>query len=99
MSEIRVGDVREFYSEVQEEYEPPEKRLRRFTGQTVTVIGRPVDAADETTMFTVRADDGTEFEVHAEEIDGWDFEQGQYFWPDGTWGPDHDTRFLVNERS
>jgi hypothetical protein len=93
-----VGDVCTFYSEVQQEYESPEDRLRRFTGQEVTVIaelGKPdVDSSEQ---FTVRASDGTEFTAWSEELSGWDLALGQFFWPDGTFGPEHRRDFLVNE--
>jgi hypothetical protein len=94
-----VGDVCTFYSEVRQEYEPAEKRLRRFTGQNVTVItalGKPdVDSSEQ---YTVRAADGTEFTAWWEELSGWDLALGQFFWPDATYGPDHSTEFLCNER-
>lgn len=108
---VRPGECRPFYCEVQEDYEPPEKRLRRFTGQCVTVVRNlerreydgpgPDDQHDDdfetSRMFVVRAKDGTEFHAHVEELNGWDYDLGQFFWPDGTYGPDHDTRFLANE--
>jgi hypothetical protein len=93
-----VGDVCAFYSEVQQEYEPPEKRLRRFTGQDVTVVaalGKPDVNTSE--QYTVRAPDGTEFTAWWEELSGWDLALGQFFWPDATYGPSHETTFLGNE--
>lgn len=96
---LKVGDVCAFYSEVQQEYEAPENRLRRFTGQDVTVIaelGKPdVDSSDS---YTVRASDGIEFTAWEEELNGWDLAFNQFFWPDGTYGSGHSTEFLCNER-
>lgn len=48
--------------------------------------------------FIVRAADGTEFTALEEELNGWDRDLGQFFWPDGTQGWGHDTRFLINEQ-
>lgn len=106
---IEVGHSYEFYCEMQQEYEPPERRLRRFTGQTVTVLRNlrrdeydgPGDRDEDfetSRVFAVCAQDGTEFQAHVEELDGWDRDLGQFFWPDGTYGPDHDQRFLAAER-
>jgi hypothetical protein len=101
---IRVGERYPFYAEMQQEYEPPEKRLRNYTGQSVTVIAEadPQDRDDDDAVnvvaFVVRAEDGFEFTALAEELNGWDFDLGQYFWPDATYGPRHDRRFLANER-
>ena len=100
---VEVGDVVNFYCEVQQEYLPATKRLRRFTGQEVTVIeafGPPdPDYPEEgSTLFKVRTGDGTEFHAHQEELNGWDLDLGQFFWPDGTYGPDHCRRFMRNER-
>lgn len=47
--------------------------------------------------YIVRAADGTEFTALEEELNGWDHDLGQFFWPDGTHGWDHDRRFLANE--
>jgi hypothetical protein len=92
---IKVGESYTFYCEMQQEYEPPEKRLRRFTGQAVTVLHhRTWEGAN----FTVKAEDGTKFIAHEEELNDWDKDLGQFYWPDGTYGPDHDTTYLVNER-
>lgn len=96
---IEVGKRYEFYSEVQQEYEPAEKRLRRFTGQIVTVLASmPAEDVDSSNMFRVRADDGTEFEAWEEELNGWDRDLGQFFWLDATYGPNHDKQFLINEK-
>jgi hypothetical protein len=95
-----IGETCTFYAEVQQEYEPPEKRLRRFTGQDVVVtaeLGKPdVDSSEQ---YTVRAADGTEFTAWWEELSGWDLELGQFFWPDATYGPGHSREFLCNEKS
>jgi hypothetical protein len=96
---IVVGNYYTFFCEVQQEYEPPAKRLRRFTGQLVCVVkshGKP--DADSSEQYEVQAKDGTEFTVHEEEINDWDRDLGQYFWPDATYGPGHDAKFLSNER-
>lgn len=106
---IRVGQQYEFYSELQQSQDPPEERNRNYTGQMVTVIAGPLqeeegdngpdDEEGASDLFRVRAADGREFEAYEEELTGWDKVLGQYFWPDGTCGPDHDPQFLCNERS
>jgi hypothetical protein len=117
---IEVGKDYEFYAEMQQDYDPPENRMRNYTGQKVTVVRalRGQNEPDPETDwfepyeengeliepevskgFVVRANDGFEFHALEEELDGWDRDLGQFFWPDGTHGWDHDTRFLVNEQS
>lgn len=98
---IEVGGTFEFYCEVQQEYEPPEQRLRRFTGQAVTVLrqlGPDEHDPDNSPAYEVQAADGTTFTAHEEELNGWDRDLGQFFWPDGTYGPNHDRQFLANEQ-
>lgn len=102
---IKVGEQYTFYSTVQQEYEPPEKRLRNYTGKLVVVIGIEHDVGspdwnpDESErMFKVRATNGFEFVTYESELNGWMVDTGQFFWPDATYGPDHDTQFLANER-
>lgn len=112
---IEVGKEYEFYAEMQQDYDPPAKRMRNYTGQKVTVVrplrglGEPDSESDwfEPTEdeqpevsrgYIVRAADGREFTALEEELDGWDRDLGQFFWPDGTYGWDHDTHFLGNER-
>lgn len=116
---IEVGKQYEFYAEMQQDYEPSEKRMRNYTGQTVTVVRalRGQNEPDPETDwfepyeengeliepevskgFVVRAHDGFEFHALEEELDGWDRDLGQFFWPDGTFGWNHDTTFLVNEQ-
>jgi hypothetical protein len=108
---IVVGKSYTFYCEVQQEYEPPEKRLRKYTGQDVTVIRNRTreeydgpgpddndDDFDTSRLFVVRASDGVEFDAHIEELNGLDRDLGQYFNPDATYGPDRDTLFLENEQ-
>jgi hypothetical protein len=85
---ITVGESYEFVSEVQQEYQPAAKRLRNYTGQTVTVLedlGRSDPESSRT--YKVRAADGHEFTAWEEEISGWDKDLGQFFNPDGTYGP------------
>jgi len=96
---IAIGGVYTFYAEMQEEYVPADKRMRRFTGQSVTVL-RTVDTEDPdcSPLYAVRAIDGTEFDAWEEELNGWDRDLGQFFWTDGTYGPNHDRTFLANER-
>lgn len=101
VQEIAIGGRYEFYAEMQQEGEPAANRMRNYTGQTVTVIGLEQernDEAEEPPLYKVRADDGHEFIVQEDEINGWDNALGQYFWPDGTFGPTHATTFLCNER-
>lgn len=100
LPQIVVGHRYPFYCEMQQEYLPPEERMRRFTGQDVKVVAA-LGAPDEmgSPQFTVRTDDDSEFTAQEEELNGWDLALGQYFWPDATYGPNHDTTFLVNERS
>jgi hypothetical protein len=83
---ITVGESYEFVSEVALE------DLRKYTGQTVTVLedlGQPDPEAGHT--YKVRATDGHEFAAWEEEISGWDKNLGQFFNPDGTYGPDRET--------
>lgn len=106
--DIVVGNQYEFYAEMRQEYEPPEKRMCKYTGQTVTVV-RPLSAdesdwfepyIDEANVliepevsrgFIVRADDGFEFTALEEELNGWDKDLGQFYNPDGTYGPNKET--------
>ena len=94
----KPGETRHFYCEAQQDYYPPEARLRRFTGQPVAVLAElPRQDQDSSLMFQVRAADGTVFEAHEEELNGWDHDRGQFFWSDGTYGHQHDRTFLINE--
>jgi hypothetical protein len=87
---ITVGESYEFVSEVVEEYLPAAERLRNYTGQTVKVL-EDLGREDETSrMYKVRAADGREFTAWEEEISGWDKNLGQYFNPDGTYGPNQE---------
>ena len=108
---IAIGKEYEFYCEVQQVDEPADRRLRRYTGQAVTVVRHltrdeydgpgpddPDEAFDVSRMFVVRAADSVEFEAHAEELNGWDRDLGQYFNADGTYGPGRETWALANER-
>jgi hypothetical protein len=98
---IKIGDSYVFYCEVQEEYKPAAERLRNFTGQLVTVLTVvPTGDPDASTLYHVRAYTGDrEFDAHEEELNGWDRDLGQYFWPDATYGPERSSMFLANERS
>lgn len=110
--EIVPGNRYPFYAELQEDYHPG-NRMRNYTGQQVTVLRVNEDSdwfepytddsgeliePEVSKTFIVRADDGFEFTAMEEELNGWDHDLGQFFWPDGTHGHDHDTRFLANER-
>lgn len=98
---IVINKEYEFYSEMQQEYEPREDRLRNYTGCTVKVLRQlgPDEVDKEVgSMFEVVTLDGFKFTAHTEELNGWDRDLGQFFWPDGTYGPDHDRTFLVNEK-
>ena len=105
--EIVVGNQCEFYAEMRQEYEPPEKRMCKYTGQKVLIV-RPLDANESDWFepyeqdgelvepevsrgFIVRADDGFEFTALEEELNGWDRDLGQFYNPDGTFGPDHES--------
>lgn len=92
-ADIKVGGVYIFFCEMQEEYHLASDRLRNYTGQAVTVIAE----TEGHEIWGVRAVDGKEFPARTEELNGWDFELGQYFWPDGTYGPNHDTQFQTEE--
>src|SRR4051812_23345481 len=109
---IEVGRQYPFFCEMQQEYEPSEKRMRNYTGQLVTVVrhlssteydGPGPDDDDEgfevSRAFIVRAKDGFEFQAMVEELNDWDRDLGQYFWPDATYGPERNTMFLANERN
>lgn len=101
---IVVGQQHEFFAEMQEAELPAHERMRNYTGQMVTVISKAdasLDAQDDpetSDFFLVRAQDGREFTAAEEELNGWGKALGQYFWPDGTYGPDRDTAYLSNER-
>lgn len=47
--------------------------------------------------YKVRAKDGFEFSAYESELNDWHKDTGQFFWPDATWGPEHDDFALVNE--
>lgn len=80
---IVVGSSYPFYSEVEQEYEPADQRLRRYTGQCVRVLGvEEKDDPDNSQTYMVRAADGREFTAWEEELNGWDFDLGQYFKPE-----------------
>lgn len=99
---IVAGNQYTFYSTMQQEYEPPEKRMRNYTGKLVTALKHSnADCKDEEgyeAMFLVRAGDGFEFEAYEGELNGWFSDTGQFFWPDATWGHNHDTFALSNEK-
>jgi hypothetical protein len=80
--EIIVGMFYPFYSELEQETFPWNERDRRFSGTAVQVIsmddsenieGNPIH------IYTVRAHDGSTFVALDEELNGWDFDLGQYF--------------------
>ena len=111
---VVVGESYVFYAEMQQEYEPAEGRMRNYTGKLVTVVRNltteeydgpgPDDANDDdfdvSRAFIVRcALDRREFTAMVEELNGWDRDLGQYFWPDATYGPAHERWALSNERS
>lgn len=87
---VEVGGVYTFYAEMMQEYEPPEQRMRNYTGQEVKVEEClwPGEDEDEGTSarFRVRARDGFEFEAMEEELNGWDKALGQFYGPSGIWG-------------
>jgi hypothetical protein len=96
---IEIGQSYPFYAEMQQEYEPPEKRLRRFTGTMVEVLRLDTDRDAEAGVgYIVKTWDGTEIGVNVEEIDGWDYALDQFFWHDATYGKGHRPDFLSNER-
>ncbi|ADV02167.1 MULTISPECIES: hypothetical protein [Comamonadaceae] len=98
---IIVGRQYEFYAEMQQAEMPEHARMRNYTGQTVTVTSGPLPKDDDegSDLFRIRAADGREFEAFEEELCGWNKAHGQYFWPDGTYGPDRDKQYLGNERN
>lgn len=98
--DVLVGQKYEFYAEMQQAEMPEQERMRNYTGQTVTVLAGPLPKDDEegSDLFKICAADGREFEAFEEELNGWNKALGQYFWPDGTYGPDRDRTYLVNER-
>lgn len=96
---VVVGREYEFYAEMQQAELPAHERMRNYTGQKVTVISGPLPKDPETSdLFIVRAADGREFQAYVEELSGWDKALGQYFWPDGAYGPERDLQFLCNEQ-
>jgi hypothetical protein len=97
---IEFGKSYPFYAEMQQEYEPPENRMRRFTGTLVEVLRENDERDTETSAsYIVRAWDGSEFTANAEEINGWDYALDQFFWHDATYGKGHRPDFLGNERN
>jgi len=98
---IIVGRKYEFYAEMQQAEMPGDARMRNYTGQTVTVTSGPLPKDDDESsdLFKVRSEDGREFDAFEEELSGWNKALGQYFWPDGTYGPNRDTTYLPNERN
>lgn len=96
---IEVGRYYTFFCEMQQEYLPPDQRLRQFTGQLVCVTKKYIMVdVKSNQMYSVMTKDFMEITVAEEEINDWNRDLGQYFWPDGTYGPDHDPKFLSNER-
>lgn len=99
---ISIGQRYEFFAEMQEAEKPAAERMRNYTGQSITVVALAVpriDDEEQPPLWRVRAADGREFLAQEEELNGWDKALGQYFWPDGTYGPDHASTFLSNEGS
>lgn len=84
---IEVGDHAIFYSTLYD-VDGNGILVRQFTGQEVIVISVVPDEDMEDTepMFMVRADDGTEFGAWEGELNGWFFDTGQFYSPDGEWG-------------
>lgn len=87
---IAVGQRYEFVSEVLEEYEPAEQRLRNYTGQQALVVEGPLgpehNDPENSPLYRVRFDDGREAQAHEEELSGWDKALGQFYGPAGIWG-------------
>jgi len=101
---IEVGRSYTFYSTMQEEYVPEKEcRMRTYTGKLVQVLAHSnADYANEEgyePMYRVLAHNGFEFDAYEGELNGWFCDTGQYFWPDATWGPEHDDFALSNEKS
>lgn len=97
---VIVGWKYEFYAEMQQAEMPEHARMRNYTGQTVIVVSGPLPRDDDdeiSDLFKIRAADGREFEVFEEELNGWNKARGQYFWPDGAYGPDRSAAYLGNE--
>ena len=88
---IAVGERRPFYSTAVGR--PNDKpRLCHYTGETVTVVGLAwwyaspgFDPKEDETVYTVQADDGSQFDAFAGELNGWYERTGQYVLPDGTY--------------
>lgn len=98
LAAVVIGNEYEFYAEMQQAQLPVHERMRNYTSQKVTVIAGPLPKDPETSdLFIVRAADGRKFEAYEEELNGWDKALGQYFWPDGAFGPERDLQFLCNE--
>ena len=96
---ILVGQKYPFYAEMQQEYLPVSERMRNYTGTEVLVISECVvdDPENQSRFFIVETHDGRRFEAAEEELCGWDYHLGQYFWPDGTYGPEKLSICLANE--
>ena len=96
---IEIDRQYTFYSTMQQEYEPEEKRLRNYTGRLVTVLAENPSEPEEERIFAVRAKDGFEFDAYEGELNNFMCDTGQFFWPDATWGHEHDPFALVNEKA
>lgn len=85
---IRVGESYPFFSTL-EGLDGHGIQCRKYTGQTVLVISDETEEIDyeeiQERIFTVRADDGVEFSAWEGELDGWFFDTGQYYTPEGVW--------------
>lgn len=87
--EIVSGGTYPFYVEMFQDGTPAGERMRDYTGQTVTVV-RPLRTdecdPDSSRGFIVRAANGFKFTALEEELNGWDYDLGQYVGPSGIWG-------------
>lgn len=100
--EIIIGATYTFYAEMMEEDKPTGERMRDYTGQSVVVMRQLTSEESDwfepyqengelvepevSRGWIVRADDGREFTALEEELNGWDFDLGQFYGPSGTWG-------------
>lgn len=83
---VAIGQEYEFVSEILQEYDPEEERLRMRTGQKALVLALVETDPECSPLYRVRFPDGYEAEVYEEELSGWDKALGQFYGPSGVFG-------------
>lgn len=92
--QIVIGNQYEFYCTLHGK-DGSGKLPRLFTGQTVTVLehtnGEYADEEGYEPQYLVRTASGCEIVVWEGELDDWFKDTGQFYNPDGTYGPNKET--------